>query len=601
MLIAYILSLCFAAAFAGSFVRGVFAQFGYIPGLMPAVYVTLGTALLYAGAQLLYFALLRVYQPTRTPAVYATETFSNLAAILLLPALLGIPIPGMTERLERVVPLVYCAVFIAVHLFFKMASFYAALTGAEDHQRTIFRWGLSGLASAAVGALLFLGWRGAVDEARVAIAGTEIRVAAGTQHAYARIVPEGASYGGSLSASDSPTLALRFAPVSATEENRPAVDRVYVTVTLQGRDTKVYQDSVALRRDGWSEISIPGEFIPREVNEYSLYWTRVREPNWQRILGIRPIVYNLPEAPGDEPPLPAQVYLSGPSVYASRPEAKAPNLLVVLVDGLGADHVSLFGYPREVTPAIDRVGYRAQLFPNTISSGANIEVALSAILTGEDPAQLGASEPETALPDLLRRAGYATVAFVETGADEIIGSAAWADGFEIFDTVDRSAATEEEPITGAIARARAWIVDHQLIPFLCVVRVRTLAEFPPDGVESPGDFRTNGEELDVDRFDNALVDVDRRLGALFKFVRDYETRSNTCIIVTAPYGHAFSPGASRTFQGVPSEKVPLIIEIPDRRQRKVPKEAHLHDLGATLAYLANVRLPSTADGVNLVP
>lgn len=600
MLIAYILSLCFAAAFVGSFVRGVFAQFGYIPGLTSAVYVTLGAALVYAGKQLLYFALLRIYQPTRTRVVYATETCSNLAAILLLPALLNIPIPGMTGRLERVVPLVYCAVFIAVHFFFKLASFYAALTGPEDHGRTIYRWGLSGFASALIGVMLFLGWRGAVDEARVAVTGSEARVAAGTQYGYARVIPEGASYSGSISANDSPTIALRFAPVPA-EENRPAVDRVYVTVSMQGRDTKVYQDSVALHASGWSEITIPGEYIPRDVSEYSLYWTRVGEPNWQRILGIRPIVYNLPETPGDEPPLPAQVYMSGPSVYASRPAAKAPNLLVVLIDGLGTDHVSLFGYPREVTPAIDRVGYRAQLYPNTIASGANINVALSAILTGEDPAQLGESAPGTALPELLRRAGYATVAFIETGENEVIGGAAWADGFEIFDRVDRSAATEDEPVPGAIARARAWIVDHQFIPFLCVVRVRTLAAFPPDAVEAPGEFTTNGEELDVDRFDNALLDVDRRLGALFKFVRDYETRSNTCIVVTAPYGHVFSPGASRKFQGVPSEKVPLIIEIPDRRQRKVPKEAHLHDLGATLAYLANVRLPSTADGVNLVP
>jgi membrane-anchored protein YejM (alkaline phosphatase superfamily) len=139
-----------------------------------------------------------------------------------------------------------------------------------------------------------------------------------------------------------------------------------------------------------------------------------------------------------------------------------------------------------------------------------------------------------------------------------------------------------------------------LIPFLCVVRVRTLAQFPP-AVEEALTFETAGQTLDVDKFDNALVAVDRQLGALFKFIRDYETRSNTCIVVTAPYGHEFSPGASRKYMGVPSERVPLIIEIPDRRQRKIPKEAHLHDLGATLAYLGGVRLPSTVDGVNLVP
>lgn len=595
VVIAYVLSLCFAAAITGSFVRGVFAQFGYIPGLMSAVYVTLGTALLYAGMQLLYFGLLRIYQPTRSRAMYFTEACSSLAAVLLLPALLEIPIPGMTGRMERLAPLVYFASFVAMHCFFKLASFYAAITGTEDHQRTIYRWGLSGLGSVLVGALLILGWRGSVDEARVSVTGEEARVQAGSQFGQARVVPEGATFSGTIAAAESPSLALRFAPMVTADENRPVVNRVYVTVTLQGRDTKVYQDSTALRPDGWAEISVPAEYIPRDVNEYSLYWTRVREPNWQRILGIRPIVYNLPESPGEKAPLPAQVYLSGPSVYAARPAAKSPNLLVVMVDGLGADHVSLFGYPREVTPAIDRVGYRAQLFPSTIARGANVEAALFAMMTGEDPAQLGGTEPNPALPELLRRAGYATVAFIESGETEFIRETPWAAGFEIFDMV-----RETEGVPGAITRAQAWISEHQVIPFLCVVRVRTLAQFPP-AVEEDLTFESAGETLDVDTFDNALVAVDRQLGALFKFIRDYETRSNTCIIVTAPYGHEFSPGASRKFMGVPSERVPLIIEIPDRRQQKIPKEAHLHDLGVTLAYLGGVRLPSTVDGVNLVP
>lgn len=602
VVIVYIISLCFAAAFTGSFVRGIFAQFGYIPGLMPAVYITLGTALLYAGVQLVYFALLRVYQPTRSRATYFTEACSNLAAVLLLPALLEIPLPGMTGRLERVIPLVYFAMFVGVHLFFKMASFYAALTGIEDHHRTIFRWGGTGLGCTIVGALMILGWRGSVDDARVAVTGGEAGVMAGTQFAQAHVVPEGATYSGTLATGENPVIALRFAPVTDGEANRPDVTRVYVTVSLQGRDTKVYQDSIGLRPDGWAEITVPSEFIPRDADEYSLYWTRVREPNWQRILGIRPIVYNLPESRGEAAPLPAHVYLAGPSVYTGRPAAKGPNLLVVLVDGLGADHVSLFGYPREVTPAIDRVGYRAQLFPNTVATGASVETALSAVMTGENPAQLGESEPGPALPDLLWRAGYATVAFLEADETEFMRSAPWAAGFEIVDTMREVAIVEGEGApANAIARAQAWISDHQMIPFLCVVRVRTLANFPPEGIEAGGTFSTNDEQLDVDRFDNALLSVDRQLGALFKFIRDYETRANTCIVITAPYGHEFSPGATRKFLGTKTEKVPLIIDIPDRRQRKIPKEAHLQDLGATLAYLGGVRLPSTADGTNLVP
>jgi len=598
----YVLSLSLASAFVGSFARGVLAQFGFIAGLMPAVYVTLGVALLYAAGQLLYFSLLRVYQPTRSPAMYATETCSNLAAALLLPALLGIPLPGLTGSLERAAPLVLLAAFGGLHIFFKLASFYAVLTGSEDADRTIVAWAVSAIVCAAIGIALVLAWRGSVEAGRVSVTAAEERVLADTQFARARIVGEGVTLSGPITPGADPVLALRFAPTNDTPETE-APSRAYVTVSFQGRETKLYQGSTTIRAEGWSELRVPSEFIPADAREYSMYWTRTREPNWQRIVGLRPIVYNAPASSGEEPTAPATLYVSGPSVYSERPAVRTPNLLVVFVDGLSADHVSLFGYPRDVTPAIDRLGYRGQLIPNTTSPGAAAEFALFAAMTGEDPAQLAGAGDGPALPELLRRAGYATVAFVESGGAEPMRNAPWTEGFEVYDDIPEAAPAEgEAPVSTAIARAREWIADHQTLPFLCLVRVRTLAEFPPPESASEGMFKgENGEMTDLDRFDNALQGVDRQLGELFKFIRDYETRSNTCIVITAPYGHEFSEGASRKFLGVPSERVPLIIDIPDRRQRKIPKPAKLHDLGATLAYLTGVRLPSTADGTNLVP
>ena len=58
------------------------------------------------------------------------------------------------------------------------------------------------------------------------------------------------------------------------------------------------------------------------------------------------------------------------SSVASLPTASsnAPNVLVIVVDTLRADHVSSYGYARSTTPNLDRVAEQGVLFENAIST-----------------------------------------------------------------------------------------------------------------------------------------------------------------------------------------------------------------------------------------
>ena len=601
----YIISLGIAAGVVGSFIRHVFTQFGYVPGFLSGLYVTLGAAFLFSAAQLFYITILRAYQPTRSPAIYVCESLSQLTALLLFPALLDFPVPGLPDNLSRLAPLAYIGVAFAFHAVFKFMSFYAALSGAPDYDRPILVWFALSVLFGLFGVLGFTGWQRAIEAARVTADRPLVTAVVGKQYARARAVQEGAAFSGAMEGRNKPIMALRFANIEPELRTTDPIERVYATVTIEGRRTTVFQSSAALREDGWAEILVPTSFFPADAARYEVFWTRKPQPNWERIFGIRPIVYNLPERPGAPPPPASEVYLSGPSIYIDREAATGLSLLVIVVDGLATNHLSLFGYDRDATASIDRLGFRAHLFPKTIAPGANTDAGLAAIVTGRDPtALLGPETTPASLIDVVAQSGFATAAFVEVAEGEQFHDRAWASGFQVFEerTFPDPATQAADDSGETLSRVRQWISDHRQVPFLCLVRVGAVAALPGEGAPIEEVFGASGSAArDVDRFDSALLRLDRQLGALFKYIRDYETRSNTAIVVTSTYGLEFSPSATRRIIEERSEAVPLIIETPERRQLKYPNEAKLHDLAPTLARLAGVRLPGVSSESSLLP
>ena len=96
---------------------------------------------------------------------------------------------------------------------------------------------------------------------------------------------------------------------------------------------------------------------------------------------------------------------------------KNPNILLIAVDSLRADHLSGYGYPRLTTPHIDRFAQGGTLFEHTYSAHIPTTSAYSSMLTGMDVFSTqvvalrhqGPLRPEvTTLPEMLRAAGYDT-------------------------------------------------------------------------------------------------------------------------------------------------------------------------------------------------
>jgi arylsulfatase A-like enzyme len=103
----------------------------------------------------------------------------------------------------------------------------------------------------------------------------------------------------------------------------------------------------------------------------------------------------------------------------------SPNVLVILIDTLRADHVSSYGYSRATTPNIDRLAREGVLFENAVSTSSWSFPPHVSLLTGEYPHEhsLGRIPPMSAfgsssdlipipmIGEELERRGYRTGAF----------------------------------------------------------------------------------------------------------------------------------------------------------------------------------------------
>lgn len=99
------------------------------------------------------------------------------------------------------------------------------------------------------------------------------------------------------------------------------------------------------------------------------------------------------------------------------PGASHPNVLLITVETLRADHVGGYGYSRNTTPNLDRLAAQGARFANTVAQAPFTLPSVSSIMTGRTPPRHGvrnhpgilAPEIET-LAEQFRAAGYETAA-----------------------------------------------------------------------------------------------------------------------------------------------------------------------------------------------
>jgi arylsulfatase A-like enzyme len=140
--------------------------------------------------------------------------------------------------------------------------------------------------------------------------------------------------------------------------------------------------------------------------------------------------------------------LGRPVVWTAGASARRPNVLLISLDTVRADHLALYGYRRDTTPNLARlVAAGAAVYPRAIAASNHTLASHASLLTGltvahhgahfaappgRDPVAVGLPEGVPTLAERLAGQGYSTAAVV-TNTLFLHAGFGFARGFSIFE------------------------------------------------------------------------------------------------------------------------------------------------------------------------
>jgi len=292
----------------------------------------------------------------------------------------------------------------------------------------------------------------------------------------------------------------------------------------------------------------------------------------------------------------------------------APNILVLVVDTLRADHLSLYGYDRPTSPNLEAIAKQGVMFDDAISPSSWTLPAHASMLTGLLPHEHGAAEEDPldhrnpTIGEILQAHGYRTAGF--SGNSLYFSRRAGLNrGFIYFDDyfysmADRFGRTLWGRLTSSIygkfrprsefpIRQRAEVVNrkafewidsdhsHPFFAFLNYFDVHNpyLPPRPYRGrfskVKDPGGWlrednsfpRLTPEQMqeEVDAYDGGIVYVDTEIENIFSELKQRGLDKNTLVIITADHGESFGDhGLLKHRNALYREliRVPLVVWWP---------------------------------------
>ena len=333
-----------------------------------------------------------------------------------------------------------------------------------------------------------------------------------------------------------------------------------------------------------------------------------------------------------------------------------PNVLVYLIDTERPDHTSLYGYARDTTPFLKKLGARSIVFedcqvqaPRTKQSTASLMTSLYSYTHGIIHDYDTIPKGSTTLAQQLRSAGYVTASVVANPfAGRITGLDRGFDYLEEWAVVQRYRTDAHDRGTDSEAVNKIvfpWLEKHRDEPFFLYAHATDphAPYRPPAGFEEKfanpketPEFDRNYKNLGgknkyaggtvvsraecqkagvnpdrfirtaIDRYDGEILHNDWSLEQLINKLKELGILDNTLVVVVSDHGEEFwehgwtSHGHSlyeELTNGVFLMWNPKLIPSPGR----VREPVQLIDVMPTVLDLLGVPIPQVVEGQSLTP
>jgi arylsulfatase A-like enzyme/Tfp pilus assembly protein PilF len=328
--------------------------------------------------------------------------------------------------------------------------------------------------------------------------------------------------------------------------------------------------------------------------------------------------------------------------------ADAPNVLLIVLDTLRADHLGTYGYDRPTSPGIDAWAKRGVVFERAISQAPWTAASIASLFTSLQPSvhglnagpqwgagkqsaggklpfavqsALGASQ--LTLAEILRRDGYATAGFISNiYVNSIFG---FAQGFDVYDDehgeYSRNVGNIKRRASKTNERIFAWLdqrADRDAEPFFLFAHYND-AHWPyvppaPFGTEFVADYtgeltpekttaiveRAGRQIADLSEedlryivglYDGELQYLDSEVTRLIQRVERQESSRDLLVVITADHGEEFLDHGSASHGYTLYDEqlhVPLMIRMPGIKPGRVSHQVRSLDVMPTILELAGV-------------
>ena len=290
-----------------------------------------------------------------------------------------------------------------------------------------------------------------------------------------------------------------------------------------------------------------------------------------------------------------------------------PDVILITIDTLRADHVACYGYKQIRTPAIDSLAKDGIRFSQAFTPTPITNTSHATILTGLLPSSHGVTDFGVPLvtthptwAELLSRRGYHSAAFIGAVILDSKSLAPGLDrGFDFYDNFPEHPTTKERwgrverRGMDVVKRAQTWLAAHPAGLHFVWVHLYD----PHDPYEPPPPYlQIYKDHL----YDGEIAYADSALGNFLAYLKSHNIYENSLIVLVGDHGEGLGEHHEDThgiFLYDSTIHVPLLVKLPGRGYsgRVVAAQVRTTDILPTVLDLMKVPAPAGLDGESLQP